>query len=124
MFPGRFHSVARSRAGSRGRVSAALLALGLLLSVFAAGSPLAAQDAARIDLNLPLLLDLPGDLVFIRYTPGTLDRSASLQKRFEIVAKEFTRTGFQRNSLVIYVLSRDDWNEAGLRETYGMPLPP
>jgi hypothetical protein len=74
------------------------------------------------EIDLPLLLELPGDLVFVRYTPGTLDRSSSVQRRFEIVSKEFTRTGFYATSMVFYALSRDDWNEARIREPFGQPL--
>ena len=103
----------------------------LALLALAAGAPLLAQGPATTpqpvphvvtEIDLPLLLDLPGDLVFVRYTPGTLDRSASVQRRFEIVSKEFSRTGFYATSLVFYVLSRDDWNEAKIREPYGEPL--
>ena len=98
---------------------------------FAAAAPLFAQGPATVpppeppvvtEIDLPLLLDLPGDLAFVRYTPGTLDRSASVQRRMEIVTKEFSRTGFYANSMVFYVLSRDDWNEAKIREPYGEPL--
>lgn len=72
-------------------------------------------------IDLPLLLDLPGDLAFVRYTPGTLDRSAAVQARFELLTKEFARSGFPRTELVIYVLSPDDWKAAALRTPFGLP---
>lgn len=91
----------------------------------AAGSPARGQEppvAGMKTIQLPLLLDLPGDLAFVRYTPGSLDRSASVQMRFELMAKEFQRSGFLQATLVFYVLSRDDWKEAGLPDPYGAPL--
>jgi hypothetical protein len=74
-------------------------------------------------INLPLLLDLPGDLAHVRYTPGSLDRSASIQARFELFALEFERSGLRENVVVLYVLSREDWKEANLRSEYGLPEP-
>jgi hypothetical protein len=74
-------------------------------------------------INLPLLLDLPGDLAHVRYTPGSLDRSASIQARFKLLALEFERSGLRENVVVLYVLSRDDWKEANLRSDYGLPEP-
>ena len=93
--------------------------------IAASGSPAFAQEppvAGMKTIQLPLLLDLPGDLAFVRYTPGSLDRSASVQMRFELMAKEFQRSGFLQATLVFYVLSRDDWKEAGLPDPYGAPL--
>ncbi len=73
-------------------------------------------------IDSPLLLDLPGDLVQVRYTPGALDRAAALQKRFELLAGEFARTGFKATAMVVYVLSPEDWAAAGLARPYGEPV--
>jgi hypothetical protein len=103
----------------RARVAAALSALHCV----AASSVLAADVAGMKTIDLPLLLDLPGDLAYVRYTPGSLDRSAAVQARFERFAEEFTRTGFDATAFVLYVLSREDWQAAGLSTPYGLPHP-
>jgi len=77
--------------------------------------------AGHRTIDSPLLLDLPGDLAPVRYTPGALDRAAAVQKRFELLAEEFSRTGFKAAALVIYVLSPEDWAAAGLTRQYGEP---
>ena len=95
----------------------ALCVVALLTSNAAAGAAVAAEKP----IDLPLLLELPGDLAPVRYTPGSLDRSASVQTRFELLAKEFGRSGFDANALVLFVLSPEDWKFAGLAATYGYP---
>lgn len=89
----------------------------LLLAAPAVG----AEVPGHPTIDLPALLDLPGDLVHVRYTPGTLDRAAHAQYRFEAAAKEFTRTGYQATALLLYVLSPEDWKAAGLGVTFGLP---
>lgn len=95
----------------------------LLLGTVAGGGRLSADVAGVQTIDLPLLLDLPGDLAAVRYTPGTLDRSAAVQMRFELFAKEFTKSGFGATAIVIYVLSPEDWKAAGIRTRYGFPHP-
>ena len=68
-----------------------------------------------------MLLDLPGDLAPVRYTPGALDRAASVQARFELLTEEFARTRFKAAAMVVYVLSPEDWAAAGLANPYGEP---
>ena len=80
-----------------------------------------ADIAGHSTVDVPLLLDLPGDLVPVRYTPGALDRAAAVQKRFELLAGEFSRIGFKASAMVVYVLSPEDWTAAGLRRPYGDP---
>jgi len=99
-----------------------LRALALSLALFhfapAAGR---ADVAGRRTVDLPLLLDLPGDLAPVRYTPGALDRAASVQARFELLNEEFARTRFKATAVVFYVLSPEDWRAAGLRNGFGEP---
>ncbi|MEO8277083.1 MAG: hypothetical protein ABI639_12790 [Thermoanaerobaculia bacterium] len=86
-------------------------------------SPLAAVDVAgHRTVDLPLLLDLPGDLVPVRYTPGSLDRAASVQKRFELLTDDFAHTGFKAAAMVIYVLAPEDWAAAHLGRPFGEPV--
>ncbi len=93
-----------------------VLALLLLTSTAALG-----DVAGHQTIDLPLLLELPGDLVQVRYTPGALDRAANVQRRFELVAGEFARTGYKATALVLYVLSPEDWKAARLGVTFGLP---
>lgn len=92
-----------------------------MAAVLAAGVPLRADVAGHRTIDLPLLLDLPGDLIQVRYTPGALDRAASVQRRFELLASEFARTGFKKTAMVVYVLAPEDWAAAGLLRPYGDP---
>jgi len=102
-----------------GRACIRILLLGLSLLGLSTGAP--ADVAGRRTVDLPLLLDLPGDLASVRYTPGALDRAASVQARFELLAEEFTRTRYLAAAVVFYVLSPEDWAAAGLANDYGEP---
>jgi len=93
-----------------------VLGLALFLSTGAR-----ADVAGQRTIDLPLLLDLPGDLASVRYTPGTLDRAASVQARFERLTEEFARTRFKATALVVYVLAPEDWAAARLSHPYGEP---
>ena len=92
--------------------------LGLVLLAVAGAR---ADVAGHRTVDLPLLLDLPGDLATVRYTPGALDRAASVQARFELLTKEFSRTRFKAAAVVLFVLSPEDWKAAGLANGYGEP---
>lgn len=98
--------------------SAALVVLALSLVAFGVAR---ADVAGRRTVDLPLLLDLPGDLAPVRYTPGALDRAASVQMRFELLAQEFARTRFKATAVVVYVLSPEDWAASRLANPYGEP---
>ncbi len=92
----------------------------VLALVSAAGA--GADIAGKRTVDLPLLLDLPGDLAPVRYTPGALDRSSAVQARFELLCEEFSRTRFPATAIVLYVLSPEDWAAAGLTTSYGEPV--
>lgn len=99
----------------------AVMLIGLGLLPLASVSQARADVAGKRTVDLPLLLDLPGDLASVRYTPGTLDRAASVQARFELLTEEFSRTRFQAAAVVLYVLSPEDWAAAQLTNAYGEP---
>ena len=70
---------------------------------------------------LSFLLDLRGDTVKVRYTPGSLDRAAHSQERFELVVadcKSWTRSPL---TLVVYVLGPEEWQAAEVDRPYGLP---
>ena len=100
-----------------GRSTSVVLVLALVSAVGAG-----ADVAGKRTVDLPLLLDLPGDLAPVRYTPGALDRAAAVQARFELLCEEFSRTRFQATAMVLYVLSPEDWAAAGLTHAYGEPV--
>ena len=107
-----------------------LIAL-FLVAAFAVPSAVSAQ-APPVALTAPtrlytepavyLLLRLPGDSVTVRYTPGSLDRAANLQTRLEMVTRSFKRWIGLRLDVDVYVLSRDEWRQAGYDVPYGVPV--
>lgn len=72
--------------------------------------------------RLESLLVLPGDAVTIRYTPGTLDRAAHVQRRLETLAELFALLSKRPQTLEAWVLAREDWEAAALERAYGLPL--
>ena len=70
---------------------------------------------------LSFLLDLRGDSVKVRYTPGSLDRASHSQDRFELVVSDCK--SWTRNSmpLVVYVLGPEEWQAAEVDRPYGLP---
>ena len=69
-----------------------------------------------------LLLRLNGDFATMRYTPGSLDRAANLQHRLELAARAFKRWVDTRLEVEVYVMSRDEWRQAGYDVPYGVPV--
>lgn len=69
-----------------------------------------------------LLLRLGGNHAHFHYTPGSLDRTANLQQRFEIIGRGFERWTGQRIDYKVFVLSRREWDEAGFDVEYGIPV--
>lgn len=92
----------------------------LVVAGWASGGAFA-DVAGRRTVDLPLLLDLPGDLAPVRYSPGALDRAAAVQARFERLNGEFSRTRFKATAVVFYVLAPEDWEAAGVSPEYGEP---
>lgn len=68
------------------------------------------------------LLRLPGDSVVVRYTPGSLDRAANLQTRLELASRSFKRWIGRRLDVDVYLLNRDEWQQAGYDVPYGLPV--
>lgn len=100
----------------RAPVAAILLPLLLL-----AAAP-AAAGTGRADPDLPSLPELGGDhQVLVRYTPGSLERAAHVQERLVAFAAEADAALGGRHALQVYVLSREEWESAGLRHPFGMP---
>lgn len=78
-------------------------------------------QAAGKSSSLPYLLQLRGQRVTVHYTAGALNRAAHVQKRFESMTDEFKAWGGQPSLTVIYLISRQDWEETDLEEPFGLP---
>lgn len=108
------------------------LALATLLAAVVALPGLAAGEVDPTSLVAPtslyppppryLLLPMAGDRISIRYTPGALDRSANLQHRLELLTRYFERWTGQRVEVLVFVLGRREWEQAGFNVAYGLPL--
>ena len=71
----------------------------------------------------PLLLDLPGQLALVRYSPGALDRATRVQDQVEAMVENFDSWSKERMPLGVFLLSPEDWQETGLQSPYGLPTP-
>lgn len=87
-----------------------------------AAATLKAPTVAQSEPSLYLLLRLPGDRADIRYVPGYLDRAANLQSRLEPAARAFENWIDRPFQMVAYVLTREEWQQAGLPTAYGIPV--
>ncbi len=88
----------------------------------AAAAELVAPTRIYPEPAVYLLLRLSGDFATVRYTPGSLDRAANLQSRLELAARAFKRWVDTRLEVEVYVLSREEWREAGYNVPYGVPV--
>lgn len=70
---------------------------------------------------LSFLLDLRGDSVKVRYTPGSLDRASHSQDRFELVVSDCKNWTHNPLPMVVYVLGPEEWQAAEVDRPYGLP---
>ena len=100
------------------------------LAVVAGVRPAAAETGesrrapTRLHAEPPgfFLLPLGGDRAHFRYTPGSLDRASNLQQRIEVLARGFERWLDQPVNYTVFVMSRREWQEAGIIVDYGIPV--
>lgn len=105
-----------------------------LLAVGSARAQPSPRDAAADPLSGPaptgdhppprdyFLLRLAGDRTEIRYAPGALDRAANLQTRLEMTARFYRKWTKIEIAPHIFVLTHDNWREAGYGVAYGLPI--
>lgn len=91
----------------------------IVLCLLGSSNPLAGSDPA----STTYLLQLPGDLVPVRYTPGSLDRAVSVQGQLENLVEDFKSWSRAKAALVVLLLSREEWQRAGFESEYGLPEP-
>ncbi len=93
----------------------------LLIVLLFAPSLLAQEVDPRYAVEMRLLR-LRGDHVDIYYTPGSLDRAANAQRRFELLVNHINRQLKATLALKIWVLGPEDWHGRDLeRRPYGFP---
>lgn len=92
-----------------------LAMLFFLLPVLASGSSSGGYSP------LSFLLDLRGDSVKVRYAPGSLDRAAHSQERFELVVSDCKSWSRSQLPLALYVLGPEEWQAAEVDRPYGLP---
>jgi hypothetical protein len=96
----------------------------VLLFVSCAGSPppavVPADDTAG-EVAVRGLLQLPGQRAQVRYSPGSLDRGARTQQRLALLAEDWRDWTGRELVLGAYVLTREEWEGAGLDRPYGQP---
>lgn len=114
------------RAKRSHRAFATVLVAALALPSLAAGEVDPTALVAPTHLYPPppryLLLPMSGDRASVRYTPGALDRSANLQRRLELLTRYFERWGGEHVEVLVFVLGRTEWEQAGFNVTYGLPV--
>ena len=91
---------------------------------FLLAAALLGTGGASAQPQFPFLLDLKPNTISsvrVRYTPGSLDRASHIQTRFSIVASDFAKWGKQKVPLLIYLLSREEWEGLGGGLPYGVP---
>jgi len=81
----------------------------------------ALASSAAGQVVLPYLLTLPSERVPVQYTPGTLDRASHVQDRFELLVTEISHRSKADIGLVVHLLSREEWESAGIEVPYGLP---
>ncbi len=100
------------------RLSTTLVLIGLI-AISATWTGAQAPPEGTI-ARLPLL-DLPGDLVSVRYSAGALQRAVQVQDPFELLVGDFAKWSGSRNRIAVLLLSRDEWQQAGISMPYGLP---
>ncbi len=78
------------------------------------GSPGAAAPTER-----GLLLDLRGRGANVRYSPGSLERAARVQETYGLLATQIAPWTKNKEALLVYLLSREDWQSAGVALPFG-----
>ena len=68
------------------------------------------------------LVTMPGDLVFMRYSLGALDRAARLQLKLRQMLFAFQRWADSELVMTVYVLTPNEWRDSGINMPYGVPV--
>ncbi|MEM9595235.1 MAG: hypothetical protein AAGD06_13265 [Acidobacteriota bacterium] len=72
--------------------------------------------------NVSGLITLPGDFAHVRYGVGYLGRAARLQLDLEPAMRILQRWTDNGTEVTIYLLSREQWQQAGLSMPFGVPV--
>lgn len=94
----------------------------MLRSTIAVAVGLVAVSAVATEPRLPFLLNLQGGMTQVRYTHGSLDRAANLQRRLDLLIGETARRLGVQSPLECLVMSREEWESMKWQWSYGLPL--
>lgn len=72
--------------------------------------------------STPDLITMPGDIVFMRYSLGALDRAARLQFKLQQMLFFFERWAESQLVMTVYVLTPEEWASSGINMPYGVPV--
>jgi hypothetical protein len=98
---------------------ALVVALVALAVAFGSTGPLSAADPTPEKVFG--WLSMRGDRVPVRYTPGSLDRAANVQKRIEAVTEALAKAGVKFDRITLYVAAPEEWQAAGCTREFGLP---
>ncbi len=104
---------------SASRTRALLLVAALGLPAAAAPQAPERSAAGGVPEERGLLLDLRGRGANVRYTPGSLERAARVQESYGLLATRIAPWTKSKEALLVYLLSREDWQAAGIALPYG-----
>jgi hypothetical protein len=78
--------------------------------------------ATYSDPNVTGLINLPGDLVTVRYSAGNLDRAARAQFLLEPMVRVLNRWSGANVVLSVYTLTQEEWRLAQIPVAFGVPV--
>lgn len=94
----------------------------LWLSRLLVALPLLPLLAGPARAQTSYLAALEGPPVTVRYAPGSLDRAASVKRRFErLIEQSGQRRWWKQPLLVVDLLEAEAWRRSGLAEPFGLP---
>lgn len=67
-------------------------------------------------------LTLTGAGCAVRFSPGALDRADHLLRRLQLVTRQLNRWSDVPVPTAVFAVTRDEWEDAGLPGTYGIPI--
>ena len=113
-----------SSAKSKLRSSLVVWLVGLAVVLVPTITSLAQSGRAVTDFQAPTrlfpaptaydLVTMPGDLVFMRYSLGALDRAARLQLKLRQMLFAFQRWAGSELVMTVYVLTPEEWRASGI----------
>lgn len=99
-----------------------LAGLGLCVGIAGAQVELIEPEAPAAAFSTRNFLTLTGAGCAVRFTPGALDRADHVLRRLELVSVSLNKWSEVPVPTAVYIVSREDWLNAQLPGTYGVPI--